>query len=61
MYRRQPYGFKTCLLRRGFHIPIKNVRSPLQLRWDLTIHPLGGQRLCWHTGRCLALLPIVIA
>ena len=24
MYRRQPYGFKTCLLGRGFHIPIKN-------------------------------------
>ena len=24
MYRRQPYRFKTCLLGRGFHIPIKN-------------------------------------
>ena len=24
MYRHQPYGFKTCLLGRGFHIPIKN-------------------------------------
>ena len=29
--------------------------------WDLTIHLFGGQRSCWHTTRCLALIPFVMA
>ena len=33
-------GFKTCLLGRGFHI--RMLCSPLQLMWDLTIHPPWG-------------------
>ena len=32
-------GFKTRLLKRGFHTFIRNVSSPLQPMWDLTIHP----------------------
>ncbi|KAM2855971.1 hypothetical protein PS2_000385 [Malus domestica] len=28
--------------------------------WDVTIHPLRGRRLCWHTsGQGLPLIPIV--
>ena len=39
-----PNGF-SCVVT-GFHTLIKNVLLPLPLIWDLTIHPLGGQRLC---------------
>ena len=44
-YRSQPRNFKTCLVGRGFHSLIRNVRSPLQLTWDFTIHPLRSSVL----------------
>ena len=36
--------FKTDLLERGFHIFIKNARSPPQLMWDFTTYNLKEMR-----------------
>ena len=57
-----PRGFKTRLLRRGFHTLIRNVSFPSPT--NVGYHnppPLRAQRPSWQIAQCLALIPFIIA